>query len=150
MAKAWFYNIPTHGHINPTLPLVRELVLQGDDVTYFAGPRFAEKIRATGAAYGDYGDAYAFEQSRTDAHAVLQGSQLAEAGLLTQLAARLDARVSWIECARHDQILGVDLIALRFTSTNDRHDAPRLAVVIRPVNRAVEQTPALIHVVAHP
>ena len=68
MATAWFFNIPTHGHINPTLPLVTELVRQGDEVTYFAGPRFEEKILATGARFGDYGDAYAFEQSRTVAH----------------------------------------------------------------------------------
>ena len=79
MAKAIFFNIPTHGHINPTLPLVRELVNQGDHITYFAGPDFAEKIRAAGASYGDYGEAYSFDQSRTVAHAVLQGSQLAAA-----------------------------------------------------------------------
>ncbi len=92
MARAWFFNIPTHGHINPTLPLVRELVQRGDGVTYFAGPRFEEKIRATGAAYGDYGDAYAFEQSRTVAHAVLQGSQLAEAAsaLLPRVLAAIE------------------------------------------------------------
>ena len=79
MAKAIFFNIPTHGHINPTLPLVHELVQQGDIITYFAGPTFAEKIRASGATYGDYENAYTFEGSRTVAHAVLQGSQLAEA-----------------------------------------------------------------------
>ena len=79
MARAWFFNIPFHGHINPTLPLVRELVSQGDNVTYFAGPRFEEKIRATGAEYREYAGPYTFEQSRTVAHAVHQGSQVAEA-----------------------------------------------------------------------
>jgi MGT family glycosyltransferase len=79
MTQAWFFNIPTHGHINPTLPLVQALVGEGDEVTYFAGPRFAGRIEATGAAYGEYGDAYTFDQTRTDAHAILQGSQLAEA-----------------------------------------------------------------------
>ena len=93
MAKGWFLNIPTHGHINPTLPLVRELVRQGDTITYYAGPQFAEKIRAAGAVYGDYGGAYAFEQSRSVAHAVLQGSQLAEAttALLPDILARAEA-----------------------------------------------------------
>ena len=79
MANAIFFNIPTHGHINPTLPLVQGLVQAGDRITYYAGPNFAEKIRATGAAYGDYGDAYTFESTRTEVHAVQQGGQLAEA-----------------------------------------------------------------------
>ncbi len=79
MARGWFYNIPTHGHVNPTLPLVRELVRLGDEVTYFAGPEFAAAIRAAGADYRDYGADYTFGQTRTVAHAILQGSQLAEA-----------------------------------------------------------------------
>ena len=79
MAQAWFYNIPFHGHINPTLPLVQELVRRGDDVTYYAGPGFEEKIMATGARYGSYGDGYTFESSRSVAHAIHQGGELAEA-----------------------------------------------------------------------
>jgi MGT family glycosyltransferase len=92
-AAGWFFNIPTHGHINPTLPLVQGLVEGGDRITYFAGPTFAEKIEATGASYGTYGAGYTFEQSRTEAHAVLQGSQLAEAtrALLPGLLEKLEA-----------------------------------------------------------
>ena len=30
MARVWFYNIPFHGHVNPTLPLIREMVARGD------------------------------------------------------------------------------------------------------------------------
>jgi MGT family glycosyltransferase len=92
MAQAWFFNIPTHGHINPTLPLVQALVDQGDEITYFAGPRFAGAIEASGAVYGDYGDAYTFDQTRIDAHAVLQGSQLAEAA--TALMPALNYRLA--------------------------------------------------------
>lgn len=92
MATGWFFNIPTHGHINPTLPLVAELVRRGDDLTYFAGPRFEEKIRASGATYRDYGVDYAFEQSRTVAHSIHQGGQLAEAA--TALLAPILSAVS--------------------------------------------------------
>lgn len=79
MATAWFFNIPFHGHINPTLPLVRALVENGDELTYFAGPGFEQKISATGATYRAYASDYAFEQSRTVAHAIHQGGQVAEA-----------------------------------------------------------------------
>lgn len=121
MSRAWFFNIPTHGHINPTLPLVRELVRQGDEVTYFAGPRFEEKIRATGAHYGDYGDAYAFEQSRTVAHAVLQGSQLAEAA-----SALLPGVLEAIAKERPDYLL-FDMSAPWGSIAASRYEIPAVA-----------------------
>ena len=49
---------------------------------------------------------------------------LDEASLLTQLASRLDARVTWIECARHDQVLDAlrqglaDVGVLRFSPSS--------------------------------
>lgn len=79
MARAWFYNIPYHGHINPTLPLVRELVRRGDQVVYFAIPDFASRIEATGAEYRDYRASKAFEESRTVAHTIHTGGLVAEA-----------------------------------------------------------------------
>ncbi len=54
MAKAIFFNVPGHGHINPSLPLVRELVLNGHEITYFATELFRAQIEATGAAVQIY------------------------------------------------------------------------------------------------
>lgn len=79
MARVWFYNIPFHGHVNPTLPLIREMVVRGDDVTYFSTTTFEARILATGAVYRAYGSAYSFEQTRKVAHVVHLGSQVAEA-----------------------------------------------------------------------
>lgn len=79
MARAWFFNIPYHGHINPTLPLIRELVRRGESITYFSIPAFAERIEATGAEYRAYSAAQSFEQSRTVAHTVHVGGLVAEA-----------------------------------------------------------------------
>ena len=78
MAHAWFFNIPYHGHINPTLPLVRELVKRGDEVTYFVGPAFADRIRATGATYRGYANLGAFGQSRNDNHMIHQAALVAK------------------------------------------------------------------------
>ena len=40
MSKVLFLNIPSHGHINPTLGLVEGLVKQGDEVLYFTTEEF--------------------------------------------------------------------------------------------------------------
>ena len=56
MAKALFLSLPLHGHINPSLPLVRELVERGDEVVYYAADRFAEQIEGTGGCFRPYHD----------------------------------------------------------------------------------------------
>jgi UDP:flavonoid glycosyltransferase YjiC (YdhE family) len=58
MAKALFLSLPLHGHVNPSLPLVRELVERGDEVVYFANERFAARIAEAGARYQAYRDPY--------------------------------------------------------------------------------------------
>jgi MGT family glycosyltransferase len=121
MATAWFYNIPFHGHINPTLPLVQELVRRGDEVTYFAGPRFEEKILATGAHYGSYGDAYSFSQSRSVAHTILQGSELAEAA-----SALLAPVLASVAAARPDYLL-FDMSAPWGRIAAQRYNIPAVA-----------------------
>lgn len=92
MARAWFYNIPFHGHVNPTLPLMRALVRQGDEVTYFSTAAFEDKIRSTGANYRGYENLHTFEQSRTVTHVIHHGSLVAEAthALLPEVLASVE------------------------------------------------------------
>ena len=47
--KALFFSLPLHGHINPTLPLVRELAGRGEQIIYYSTPAFAAKIEQAGA-----------------------------------------------------------------------------------------------------
>ena len=54
MPKALFFNVPGHGHINPSLPLVAELIRRGHQVAYFATEEYRAKIEATGAAFRAY------------------------------------------------------------------------------------------------
>ncbi|OCA98346.1 macrolide family glycosyltransferase [Clostridium beijerinckii] len=54
MSKLLFLSIPAHGHINPTLGLVNELVKQGEEITYFCSEDFKEKIEKTGAKFKSY------------------------------------------------------------------------------------------------
>jgi MGT family glycosyltransferase len=44
-----FLNIAMHGRVNPTLPVVAELVRRGHSVTYHTSPGFRAEIAATGA-----------------------------------------------------------------------------------------------------
>lgn len=49
MSTVSFLNIGMHGYINPTLPIVAELVRRGHSVTYHTFPAFAAQIEAAGA-----------------------------------------------------------------------------------------------------
>jgi MGT family glycosyltransferase len=49
MAHIAFVVLPAAGHVNPTLPLVAELVRRGHRVTYSAGSDHAEAVTAAGA-----------------------------------------------------------------------------------------------------
>jgi len=59
MSKVLFFGVPAHGHTNPSLGLVAELVRRGERVIYYSFPLFRDKILATGAEYrespGDWG-----------------------------------------------------------------------------------------------
>ncbi|MFF4840156.1 macrolide-inactivating glycosyltransferase [Streptomyces collinus] len=43
------FSIAAHGHVNPSLEVIRELVARGHRVSYAIPPAFAEKVAATGA-----------------------------------------------------------------------------------------------------
>jgi len=43
------FSVAAHGHVNPSLEVIRELVARGHRVTYAIPPVFAEKVAATGA-----------------------------------------------------------------------------------------------------
>ena len=56
-----FFNIPAVGHVNPTLPVVEELVRRGHRVTYTVNDHFVSAVEAAGAEpvryesiFGDY------------------------------------------------------------------------------------------------
>lgn len=54
MAKIVFINIPGHGHVNPTLALVQELVRRGHELVYYNTAEFEDKIARTGAEFHAY------------------------------------------------------------------------------------------------
>lgn len=51
MKRVAVFCIPAHGHTNPMLAVVRELVARGDEVRFYSFGDFREKIERTGAAF---------------------------------------------------------------------------------------------------
>ena len=50
MSTVAFLNIGMHGRVNPTLPVVAELVRRGHTVSYHTSPAFRAEIEAAGAS----------------------------------------------------------------------------------------------------
>ncbi len=51
MATALVLNLPEHGHMNATFPLVAELVARGERVVYLATEPWRGRVEAAGAAF---------------------------------------------------------------------------------------------------
>ena len=49
--KVVFFNIPAHGHTNPTLGVVKELIKNNHEVYYYSYEIMKEKIESTGAKF---------------------------------------------------------------------------------------------------
>jgi MGT family glycosyltransferase len=58
MAPIVYFSLPAHGHINPTLPVVRELVRGQQPVVYYSTRQFAQAIRDTGALFRPYSERF--------------------------------------------------------------------------------------------
>lgn len=54
MSTAIFFNIPAHGHVNPSLPLVSELARRGERVIYYNSEAFRVKVEGAGAEFRAY------------------------------------------------------------------------------------------------
>lgn len=76
MSKIVFFCIPAHGHTNPTLGVVRELISRGHQVWYYSYNMMREKIEATGATFVSC-DEYDCEQRLSPKDAVRVGKDLA-------------------------------------------------------------------------
>lgn len=56
MANVLFLSTPSHGHVNPSIGLVSELVRRGEEVIYFSSDDFKEKVERTGAVFKSYSE----------------------------------------------------------------------------------------------
>jgi MGT family glycosyltransferase len=73
MSRIVFLNSPAYGHVNPTLPVVQELVRRGEQVTYYNAEEFRAVIEQTGATFAAYPQG---AMSSAEISAALQGGNL--------------------------------------------------------------------------
>lgn len=76
MSKIVFFCIPAHGHTNPTLGVVRELVSRGHQVWYYSYNMLREKIESAGATFVSCDD-YDMEQRLSPKDSARIGKDLA-------------------------------------------------------------------------
>ncbi len=105
MAKIVFFCIPAHGHTNPTLGVVKELVARGHQVWYYSYNMLREKIEATGAVFISCDD-FDMEMRLSPRDAARLGKDLAlSTRVLTDTTMALDDSV-----CRHMEQLKPDCI----------------------------------------
>lgn len=93
MSKIVFFCIPAHGHTNPTLGVVRELVNRGHEVLYYSYNIMREKIESAGATFVSCDD-YDMEQKLDPKDAVRVGKDLAfSTNLLVETTLALDEHI---------------------------------------------------------
>lgn len=93
MSKIVFFCIPAHGHTNPTLGVVRELVSRGHQVWYYSYNIMREKIESAGATFVSCDD-HDMEQKLTPKDSVRVGKDLAfSTKILVDTTLALDDKV---------------------------------------------------------
>ncbi len=93
MSKIVFFCIPAHGHTNPTLGVVRELISRGHEVWYYSYNIMRDKIESAGASFVSCDD-YDMEQKLLSKDAARMGKDLAfSTKILVDTTLALDNKV---------------------------------------------------------
>lgn len=101
MSTGFVLNLPEHGHMNATFPLVSELAARGDRLVYFATERFRARIEAAGATFASYGG----DDARFDPPAHAGGLYSVMAYLMGLAEELLPELLRRIEAERPDYLL---------------------------------------------
>ena len=93
MSKIVFFCIPAHGHTNPTLGVVRELVSRGHTVWYYSYNSMKDKIESAGARFISCDD-YDMEQKLSPKDGARIGKDLAfSTQIIVETTLALDDRI---------------------------------------------------------
>ena len=112
MSKIVFFCIPAHGHTNPTLGVVRELVSRGHEVWYYSYNAMREKIQATGATFISCDD-YDIEQKLNVKDSARLGKDLAfSTKILVDTTLALDDKICREMAALKPDCIVADSMAL--------------------------------------
>lgn len=77
MSKIIYVGLPAHGHINPTLPIMKMLVERGHEVLYYNAELFRDKVAVTGADFRPYIEPLPTEREISEAlHELIDSSRM--------------------------------------------------------------------------
>lgn len=112
MSHVLFINVFGHGHINPTIGLVKELIGRGEKVTYIAGEEFREKLENLGAVFIGYKNFNELEFNNGDIDLTGMEPQLMEiAGVYAGIIETVFSIQEKFDCIIYDLLffLGADI-----------------------------------------
>lgn len=107
MRKIVFFNIPAHGHTNPTLPVVKALADMGHEVIYYSFEPFQQAIEAAGAKFVNCAR---FDSIQVDAGKVTRDI-LASTKLIADITLSMDEAVTKELEAIHPDVVVSDSVA---------------------------------------
>jgi MGT family glycosyltransferase len=139
MSRAIFFGLPAHGHTNPTLPLVRELVDRGEEVVYYSSEAFEERIRRAGAEFRPY-RASVLENFSTVTE------RMEQLAFLLMRATRdvLDAELERVRADRPDYVIHDSLAAWGGCAAEVLRVPAAVSIVTFAFNRRVMMTGARV------
>jgi len=157
MKKIVFFCIPAHGHTNPTLGVVRELVNLGHQVWYYSYEMMRERIEASGAIFIPCDD-YDMEQKLSSKDMARIGKDLAfSTKILVDTTFALDEMVCrdmgalQPDCIVADSMsvwgkavamkLGIPFVSSTTTFAFNQHSAKLMPQGIRPFFRMLIAMP---------
>jgi MGT family glycosyltransferase len=131
MATGLFLTLPLHGHMNPALPLVGELVARGETIVCWSTDEFRSQLERAGARVRPYGHAFLADLRELPEHThelswllTRTSAEILERDLAALRAERADYIITdsvapWGQWA--GEILGVPVVTSSSTFAINRH-----------------------------
>lgn len=96
MAHILMATISIPGHTNPGLPLAKELVRRGHEVSWYTSPRFEAKIKATGARFEPLREGFDLDERQLDTQFPERRKLKGMAAAKWELNLIIDSTVHWV------------------------------------------------------
>lgn len=125
MAKIVYIGLPAHGHTNPTLPVVHELIQRGHHVLYYNAASFQAKLMPTGVDFRAYPEPMPTERKISEAMHEIIDASLMLAGISEH---QTPFMLSEIERERPDLIL-YDSVAMWGYIAARTHYIPNICTI---------------------
>jgi MGT family glycosyltransferase len=102
MAKIAYVGLPAHGHTNPTLPVMKELVRRGHQVLYYNAESFRAKVEPTGVDFRAMPELLPTEREVSEAMQELIDASVMLAGISQPLTRFMIAE---LQCEQPDLVI---------------------------------------------